>query len=133
MIVSQKKNFKTNTHPPIAIYILFSYFCYIIHSTTPIFNTMRNKHILSNVFLLLLCSISFINCSSEPDPQKDTKITKLFVSAETGLYKSGDLTQDIPSFEGMKIKEAENRDWNVVPYGCFKVSNKNFRKTKNNK
>ena len=46
----------------------------------------------------------------------DTKMIKVYISGQTGLYKSGDLTQDIPSIEGMKMKEDEKSDWYVVPF-----------------
>ena len=39
----------------------------------------------------------------------------LYVSAETGTYKWGDITQDIPA-PGMKIREKADDEWIVVPF-----------------
>lgn len=39
----------------------------------------------------------------------------LFVSAEVGFYKWGNITQDIPS-PGMKIREKTEDGWSVVPF-----------------
>lgn len=45
--------------------------------------------------------------------EKDT--VTIFVSAETGYYKWGEITQDMPQ-EGMKIKENESTNWKIVPF-----------------
>ncbi|WP_455587022.1 DUF4377 domain-containing protein [Bacteroides sp.] len=39
----------------------------------------------------------------------------LYVSAETGIYKWGNITQDISS-QGMKIRENADEEWTVVPF-----------------
>lgn len=57
-----------------------------------------------------------ISCSdSNSEIQDTTENIKLYVSAETDYYKSGDVTQDIPSYEGIQIKEARSEDWLIKP------------------
>lgn len=43
------------------------------------------------------------------------KDIRLYVSAEPGEYKWGDITQDMPS-AGMKIRENSEDEWTVVPF-----------------
>ena len=47
-------------------------------------------------------------------PGEKTTVT-MFVSAETGYYKWGEITQDMPQ-EGMKIRENESVNWEIVPF-----------------
>lgn len=81
---------------------------------------MKNRKILFGIFIVFLSAISFISCSNEVQFDNDTETIKIFVSAQTGFYKSGDITEDVP-IEGMKIKESEKNDWDVVPFN--KISN----------
>lgn len=41
--------------------------------------------------------------------------TTMYISAETGYFKCGDVTQDIPQ-EGMKVRESKYADWEIVPF-----------------
>lgn len=43
------------------------------------------------------------------------KTIRLLISSETGEYKRGELTQDMPA-PGMKIKEDTDEEWSVVPF-----------------
>ena len=53
------------------------------------------------------------------------KDIRLWVSAETGTYKWGDITQDVPA-SGMKIRENANEEWTVVPFN--KISEFEYKK-----
>lgn len=77
---------------------------------------MNRKNVLSGIVLLFLAVINFTSCSNEVKLGDEMKIVKIIVSAQTGFYKSGDLTQDIPSIEGMQMKEDGNDNWHVVPF-----------------
>lgn len=76
---------------------------------------MKNRNMLHKILFLFFCIIGLSNCSSELGTEKNIQTTKLFVSAQTGFYKWGDFTEDVPT-EGMKIKETENDDWSIVPF-----------------
>lgn len=71
---------------------------------------------LFGIILVFLSFINFTSCSNDIEIGNKPKTIKIIVSAQTGLYKSSDLTQDIPSIEGMKIKEEGKDDWYVVPF-----------------
>lgn len=49
----------------------------------------------------------------------------LYISAETGIYKWGDITQDVSSI-GMKIRESADKEWTVVPFN--KISGFEYEK-----
>lgn len=41
--------------------------------------------------------------------------TTMYISAETGYFKCGDVPQDIPQ-EGMRVRESKYADWEIVPF-----------------
>lgn len=47
------------------------------------------------------------------------------MSSETGYYKCGDITQDMPQ-EGMRIREDENVSWRIVAFN--KIINFDYEK-----
>lgn len=79
---------------------------------------MKRRSMLSGIVLLFLSVINFVSCSNEVELGDEIKIIKITVSAQTGFYKSGDVTQDIP-IEGMNIKEGEKNDWYVIPFSSI--------------
>ena len=75
---------------------------------------------ISSLIKIVLISFCCISCSdSNSEIQDTTKNIKLYVSAETGYYKSSDVTQDIPSYEGIQIKEAGSEDWLIKPFSII--------------
>lgn len=48
---------------------------------------------------------------------EETKTIQIDVSPETGLHRSADLTEDMPSIEGMKVRVSGESDWWVIPFG----------------
>lgn len=79
---------------------------------------MKTKH-LFGIHLLFLCTFCFISCLDDNESKDNVKTAKMYISAETGYYKSGDITQDMPSQEGMKIKEEGSDSWLVKPFGLI--------------
>ncbi|MCD7927044.1 MAG: DUF4377 domain-containing protein [Bacteroides sp.] len=52
--------------------------------------------------------------SKEVATGEKQKVT-MYVSAEPGYYKWGEITQDMPQ-EGMKVRESESVDWEIVSF-----------------
>lgn len=86
---------------------------------------MKRESILAGAILLFLSVINFTSCSNDVEIGNKPEIIKIIVSAQTGFYKSGDFTEDIP-IEGMKIKESKNDDWDIIPFG--KISDFEYEK-----
>ena len=72
---------------------------------------------LIKIALISFCGISCSDSNSEI--QAIMGNIKLYVSAETGYYKLGDVTQDIPSYEGIQTKEPRSEDWLIKPFSII--------------
>lgn len=79
---------------------------------------MKRKSMLSSIVLLFLSVINLISCSNGVELGDKMEIIKITVSAQTGFYKSGDVTEDIP-IEGIKIKEDNKNNWHVLPFSSI--------------
>lgn len=77
---------------------------------------MKRGSILFGIISLFLSIITFTSCSNDVEIGHKPEIIKIIISAQTGLHKSSDITQDMPSIEGMKMKEDGKADWYVVPF-----------------
>lgn len=56
-----------------------------------------------------------IEVLSKEEAAGEKQKTTMYISAETGYFKYGDVTQDIPQ-EGMKVRESKYTDWEIVPF-----------------
>lgn len=56
-----------------------------------------------------------IEVLSKEEAAGEKQKTTMYISAETGYFKCGDVTQDIPQ-EGMKVRESKYADWEIVPF-----------------
>jgi len=66
------------------------------------------------IFSTLSLSLCFSSClSDEEDKPVWSEVVNLYISAETGEYTPWDSDKE---FEGMKIRENESEDWQVVHF-----------------
>lgn len=75
-------------------------------------------------------SYKLIQILSKEEAVGKKRVIDFFVSAETGYYKCGDVTQDIPQ-EGMRGREDESLDWKILPFN--KIANFDYEKGYNYK
>lgn len=70
-------------------------------------------------------SYKLIEVLSKEEAAGEKETVHIFVSAETGYYRCGDVTEDIPQ-EGMRIRENEIEDWVTVPF--YKIKGFEYEK-----
>lgn len=67
------------------------------------------------LFLALLCIGICPGCLGFEDEPKDwSEVVNLYVSSETGDYRSFEYPAELPPLEGMKIRENINSEWTVI-------------------
>lgn len=75
-------------------------------------NAYRTLKLLSIIALGLL----FISCSNDNDKKDWSEVVNLYVSSETGEYTPWWWEDFYVKLEGMKIRENESEDWQVVHF-----------------
>lgn len=75
---------------------------------------MKQLKLFYFVLIALCITTAFISCDKNTS-EDWSKVINIYVDAELGEYRPWGHPKDAEPFEGLKIKERKDADWEVIP------------------